>query len=592
MRYADELISEIRTKNDIVEVISAHVKLVRKGQNHWGVCPFHNEKTPSFSVSESKQMYYCFGCGASGNVFTFLMNYENNTFLEAVEELARRAGVELPTQERTPQMREIENHRARLYAVNKEAATYFYHALREPTQNVGMRYLEKRGLNSDTMKKFGLGYADKIGNHLLQHLRKLGYEDALLIEAGLARFSDKTGVMSQFWNRVMFPIQDVNRRVIGFGGRVMGEGEPKYLNSPETPIFDKRKNLYALGYAKAKHGAPFILCEGYLDVIALHQAGFIQSVASLGTAFGEQQAALLKRYTDTVLIAYDSDEAGRRATLRAITILKEAGLTAKVLDLLPAKDPDEFIQTQGKEAFEERMREAQNSFFFELALLQKQYRMQDPAQRTAFHQEIAKKLLEFTEEVERENYIRAAAGFYEIRDDSLRKLVAAYANRGLGNPQRQERSESRSPKKEQEDPIQTVWRYLLGWLASEPKLYPQVAAFLSPQDFGDGFYATLAQDLFTRLDQVGESFYPADLISLYTDPLQQKEAASALQAVLPTLATKAEREKAFKDLMIRVKQYGSKNAIWQAKGATNLQVEIKRRKEVLDELGKTNISLD
>ena len=329
MYYPEELVEEIRSKNDIVDVVSGYVRLQKKGGNYWACCPFHNENTPSFSVSGAKQMYHCFGCGVSGNVFTFVMKYENFSFPEAVRYLAERVGVNLPEAEYTEEQKQRANRRARLMEVNREAAKFFYYQLRSPQGAVGNKYLAKRELSEETMQRFGLGYAGKNGTDLVRYLRQKGFEDDIIKGAGLASYSEKYGLVSQFWNRVMYPIQDINGRVIGFGGRVMGEGEPKYLNSPETEVFDKRRNLYGLNFARTARSGNIILCEGYMDVISMHQAGFTQAVASLGTAFTQEQANLLRKYTDTVLLAYDSDGAGVKAALRGIGILREAGLTKR-----------------------------------------------------------------------------------------------------------------------------------------------------------------------------------------------------------------------------------------------------------------------
>lgn len=293
MYYPEELVEEVRMKNDIVDVISGYVKLQKKGASHFGLCPFHNEKSPSFSVSGAKQMYYCFGCGAGGNVFTFIMNYENYTFGEAIKMLAERAGVNLPEVEYSAEMKKKENHRARLLEANKEAAKYFYYQLRAKQGETGLQYLTNRRLVGETMQKFGLGFANKTRDDLTQYLKKKGFDERLLAEAGLSSYDEQRGSHDKFWNRVMFPIQDINHRVIGFGGRVMGEGEPKYLNSPETPVFDKSRNLYGLNFARTARAGNVILCEGYMDVISMHQAGFTQAVASLGTAFTSGQANLL-----------------------------------------------------------------------------------------------------------------------------------------------------------------------------------------------------------------------------------------------------------------------------------------------------------
>ena len=244
MYYPDELIEEVRTRNDIVDVISGYVRIQKKGSSYFGLCPFHSEKSPSFSVSPDKQMYYCFGCGAGGNIFTFLMSYENYTFQEAVAELARRAGVALPEAEYSEETRKRDSMRSKLLEINKEAAKYYYYLLRTPKGAAGYKYLAGRRLSEETMKQFGLGFANVSNSELISYLKSKGYEDKLIMEAGLAAFDEKRGMHDKFWNRVMFPIQDINHRVIGFGGRVMGDGKPKYLNSPETMIFDKSRNFY------------------------------------------------------------------------------------------------------------------------------------------------------------------------------------------------------------------------------------------------------------------------------------------------------------------------------------------------------------
>ena len=295
MYYPEELVEEVRARNDIVDVVSGYVRMQKKGANYFGLCPFHNEKSPSFSVSPAKQMYYCFGCGAGGNVLTFVMEYENYTFPEALKFLADRAGVKLPEMEFSQEARQKESRRAQLLEVNREAAKYFYFQLRSPQGKPGYEYFKNRQLSEETMKQFGLGYANKTSDDLVHYLHSKGYKDDLLTEAGLATFDERFGMHDKFWNRVMFPIQDSNHRVIGFGGRVMGDGKPKYLNSPETPIFDKSRNLYGLNFARTSRKNNFILCEGYMDVIAMHQAGFNQAVASLGTAFTSGQANILRR---------------------------------------------------------------------------------------------------------------------------------------------------------------------------------------------------------------------------------------------------------------------------------------------------------
>ena len=339
MFYSEEIVEEVRSRSDIVDVVSRYVKLQRRGSSYLGLCPFHNEKTPSFSVSPDKQIYHCFGCGAGGNVITFLMEYENYSFQEALGILAQRAGISLPKEEMSKEARAQADLRASLLEINKLAANYFYYQLKQPQGKQGLDYLTKRKLSKETIRRFGLGFANKTSDDLYRYLKSKNYSDEILKQTGLVTIEEQK-THDKFWNRVMFPILDVNNRVIGFGGRVMGDGLPKYLNSPETKLFDKSRNLYGLNYAKTSREKCMLICEGYMDVIAMHQAGFVNAVASLGTAFTPQHASLLKRYTDQAVLTYDSDGAGIKAALRAIPILKEAGISCKVLTMAPYKDPD------------------------------------------------------------------------------------------------------------------------------------------------------------------------------------------------------------------------------------------------------------
>jgi len=588
--YPEELVEEIRQKNDIVDVISGYVRLQKKGGSHFGLCPFHNEKTGSFSVSQSKQMYYCFGCGAGGNVFTFIMNYENYSFAEAVKYLADKAGVALPEIEYSAEMKKKESRRAKLLEINKEAAKYFYYQLRAPQGKIGYEYFSKRQLSEETINKFGLGFANKTSNDLYLYLKNKGYTDDLIKDAGVAAYSEKYGMGDKFWNRVMFPIQDINHRVIGFGGRVMGEGEPKYLNSPETEIFEKSRNLYGMNFARTSRAGYFILCEGYMDVIAMHQAGFTNAVASLGTAFTGGQASLLRRYANEVLLCYDSDGAGVKAALRAIGILKEAGLNGKVMSLQPYKDPDEFMKNLGAEAFKERIEQAENSFLFEIRMLQRNYDLKDPAGKTSFHNEIAKKLCGFEEEVERENYIEAIAETFNIGYESLRKLVISYATKtGMVTPAPRPRSGIHDKENGKDIPKMTQ-RLLLTWLVEEPSLFSKVQKYLTPEDFTDELYREVAELLFA--DLTGGKVNPAAIISHFTDEERQREAALVFNTKLEELPTKQDREKAFHDIIVGVKKNSYEYYSQKLGSDISALTKAIEGKKALEELEKTRISLD
>ena len=590
MYYPEELIEEVRTRNDIVEVISGYVRLQKKGSNYFGLCPFHNEKSPSFSVSPGKQMYYCFGCGAGGNVITFLMEYENQTFPEAVRTLAQRAGIALPEADDSKEARQADSRRAKLLEINKEAAKYFYYQLRTERGSVGMEYLRKRELSDETMNHFGLGYANKYSNDLIQYLKSKGYSEDLIRDAGLCNVDEKHGMYDKFWNRVMFPIQDINHRVIGFGGRVMGDGKPKYLNSPETEIFDKSRNLYGLNFARTSRKGNVILCEGYMDVIAMHQAGFTQAVASLGTAFTSGQASLLRRYANEILLSYDSDGAGVNAALRAIGILKEAGMTGRVINLEPYKDPDEFIKALGGEEFQKRLDHAENSFFFELRQLQKNYDLSDPEQKTAFHREIARKLCTFSEEVERENYIEAVAQKYHIGFENLRRLVGTYAAQtGLAQPVIRPKSGVQKENTAAEG-IKNSQKLLLTWLVEQPQLYRQISKYISPKDFTEGLYEKVADRLFEELEQ--GNINPASIISMFEEEEDQREAASLFHTKLERLESTAEQEKALHDIVCAVKRNSYERDSAQLGTDVAALNRVIAGKKQLEELAKTHISLE
>lgn len=554
--YPEELVEEIRNRNDIISIIGSYIKLQKKGSNHMGLCPFHNEKTPSFSVSPSKQMYHCFGCGAGGNVFTFIMEYENYTFVEALKFLAERAGVALPEQEYSEEAKKKADLRTRLFEVNKQAAKYFYYQLKSNRGQAADKYLSDRGLTEETIKQFGLGYSNKFSDDLYQYLKSLKYEDDFLKQSGLVTMDEKRGASDKFWNRVMFPIMDVNQRVIGFGGRVMGDGMPKYLNSPETLIFDKSRILYGLNFAKSSRASYLLICEGYMDVIALHSAGFTNAVAALGTAFTGYHANLMKRYTSEVILTFDSDNAGTQATLRAIPILKDAGLAVKVIDMKPYKDPDEFIKALGAEEYQKRIAEAKNSFFFEIDILQKQYDLQDPEQKTRFFRETARKLLGFREELERNFYIDAVAKNYLIDVEQLRRLVNRLGSQIVGgiSETKEYHRETRKAKRNQEDGISKSQKLMLTWLIEDNSLFDKLKGILGPEDFTEGIYNEVATLVFDQYDK-DQTVIPAKIINRFESKEEQSEVAALFSAAIKGDMNKADWQKALSDTVQRLKEH-------------------------------------
>jgi DNA primase len=558
MYYSDEVIEEVRSKNDIVDVISGYVRLNKKGSSYMGLCPFHNEKSPSFSVSRVKQMYHCFGCGAGGNVFTFLMEYENYSFVEALKYLADRAGVELPEQEYSKEAKQRADTKAILLEINKLAAQYYYVQLKKEQGVHALSYLKNRELTDETIRAFGLGYSNKYSNDLYQYLRAKGYQSEMLLKAGLVSMDERQGVYDKFWNRVMFPIMDVNSRVIGFGGRVMGDGKPKYLNSPETMIFDKSRNLYGLNRARSSKKSYFLLCEGYMDVISLHQAGFTNAVASLGTALTPGHAALIKRYVQEVYLTYDSDEAGTKAALRAVPILKDVGITARIIRMEPYKDPDEFIKNLGAAAFEERIGKARNGFMFSLEVLEKNYDLQTPEGKTDFMREAARRLTEFDEEIERNNYIEAVAKAYHVGMEDLRKLVGRVAiQTGLAAPAKRPKTASQQSKGK-EDGIMKSQKILLTWLIEDASIFRQIEPYITPSDFSGDLYRTVAALLYEQY-QAGD-VNPAKIINHFTDEEEHREVSSLFHTKIRELTTVKEQEKALKETVLRVKSHSIEEA--------------------------------
>ena len=593
MRYPEEVIEEVRMRNDIVDVISGYVKLQRKGSNYFGLCPFHNEKSPSFSVSPGKQMYYCFGCGAGGNVITFIMEYENYSFTEALNLLAERAGVALPKQEYSPEARAQEDLKKNLLEINKLAANYFYYQLKHPQGKAGYDYLKNRQLTDDTIRHFGLGFANKTSNDLYRFLKDKGYPDSLLKETGLVTIEER-GAHDKFWNRVMFPILDVNNRVIGFGGRVMGDGTPKYLNSPETRLFDKSRNLFGLNYARTSREKYMLICEGYMDVIAMHQAGFTNSVASLGTAFTSQHASLLKRYTDQVVLTYDSDGAGVKAALRAIPILKDVGMSVKVMNMRPYKDPDEFIKNLGADAFRQRIEEAKNSFLFEIDVLKGQYDMEDPEQKTRFYQETARKLLEFPEALERDNYIQAVSREHFIPYEDLKRLVNQLGSRlgsgpaAAGRRDYEEKSQAkRSPKKDKDEGNRQSQRLLLTWLIENPGLFDRIQGIITADDFVEPLYHQVAQMVFQGHEE--NALNPAGILNHFiNDEEQYREVAALFNASLKESLSNEEQKKAFSETVMKVK----KNSLDAASRHAGSIEELQRIIQAQAALRSLHISLD
>ena len=421
--YPDSFLQDLKDKSPIEDIVSQYVDMKRAGGNFLGLCPFHREKTPSFTVSAQKQIFHCFGCNTGGNVFNFIMRIENIDFVEAVALLAKKAGMELPTADKAADA--LYEKRKSMIHMHRDAARFFYKSLCAKDGEEALNYLHGRQISNETIKKFGLGFAPNSWNALVSHLTGLGYSKGDIEEAGLG-IRGKTGdVYDRFRNRVIFPIIDIRSQVIGFGGRVMGDEMPKYLNSPETAVFSKGRNLFSMNFAKAtaqKDG--IILAEGYMDVISLYQAGFTNAVASLGTALTQEQARQIARYTKQVTIAYDSDAPGQVAAKKAIDILKRAEIEVKVLTITGGKDPDAYIKSYGADRFRLLLQGSNSDIDYKMESLAVEYDLGDIMQKTKFLSKMVELLCTITSAIERELYIKKIAGQYQISSAAIESEVS------------------------------------------------------------------------------------------------------------------------------------------------------------------------
>ena len=562
MYYSNNIIDEVRSRNDIVDVVSSYVKIQKKGANYMGLCPFHAEKSPSFSVSPGKQLFHCFGCGVGGDVITFIRQYENYSFNEALALLAKRANIELPQINDNDRAKSDEKNI--ILEINKTTARYFYENLFSKEGEVGLKYFKDRGLDSKDITHFGLGFAKKTPNDLYHFLKDSGYSDDILKKSGLINIDEK-GVRDRFWNRVMFPIIDANSRVIGFGGRVLGDGLPKYVNSPETLAFDKSRNLYGLNFAKRTRRDFFLICEGYMDVIALHNAGFENSVASLGTALTVLHVKLIGRYTKKVILTYDSDKAGINAAKRAIPLLKEENINVKVLSMAPYKDPDEFIKNLGSEEFQKRIDNADNAFLWEIEVLKKDYNLNEPDERTSFYKEVARMLSLFSEKLERENYTHAVAKRLMIEYNALFDMVNSF-----GNTTGFIKKDVSKENKKTDDGYTKAQGLLLTWMVEETELFNRISEYISPENFTEGFYRDVATKIFEKLKTGDMTF--SNICDDYTEDMEkQKLLSKILNTTLGTNLSDDEKKKAITESILKIRQASLDEKSKNAKGIEEFQ---------------------
>jgi DNA primase len=537
----EEFLEELVARNELVDLVSGYVNLQRKGGRYWGCCPFHNEKTPSFSVNAERQQYYCFGCHKGGGVINFIMEVENLPFLDAVQVLADKAGMTVPEQEHKGSG-QGQQHRKRLLELNKEAARYFHSQLLTPAGAPMLQYLQQRKLSKRTITNFGLGAAPEGWDNLIRAMAEKGYDKGELLECGLAIKSEKGRIYDRFRNRVMFPIIDVRGSVIGFGGRVLDDSTPKYLNSPDTVIYNKSKNLFALNIAKRTKRPNLILTEGYMDTIALHQAGFDNAVASLGTSLTEDHAQLLSHYTKAVVLSYDGDGAGIKAAQRAIGILEKTGLDVKVLQVTGAKDPDEFVKKYGPEAFERLINQSGGQMEYRLRQLKGQFNLESDDDRVKYLREAATLVAELSSPVEREVYANRVAQDVGLSPTAMNQEVERARNQRARKAKKQEQRASLNPAASNQ-PKERALRYqnlnsalaeegVLSLMALDSSLFQEAEGKLNPEDFTSPFLGKV-YGLFRQRWQEGRQIRVAAMAGELTQEEMNQLTAALQKPVSP-----------------------------------------------------------
>ena len=585
MRYPREIIDEVRMQNDIVEVISQYVPLKQKGSSYFGLCPFHNEKTASFSVNSEKQFYYCFGCGAAGNVFSFLMEMENLDFPEAMKKLAERAHITLPEPEKSAQVIAAEQTKQRLFDIHTAAGRYFYDCLQEKQGEQARAYLTKRQMDPRMARKFGIGYSPDSYDALFKHLKEKGFTLSDILKSGLVlENKDGKGYHDRFRGRLMFPIFDVQGRVVGFGGRILAKGEPKYLNSPETILFSKSRNLYGLNFAKAAKKRELILVEGYMDMLSIYQAGFKNVVASLGTAFNNDHARTLKRFADDVILLYDSDEAGTNAALRAIPVLEKNGFRVKVTQVPDGKDPDEFIKKKGAAEFSKLLINAVHYISFEIACIQRKYNLKNPEHRVRFATEAAETLAKLDSEIERNVYLGEVSRVTGVEEEAIRSEIQKLmrkedeAFRKEAEKRQQNLKNYTAEGRKVEKGLMEAQRNLLYFASQQQGVYQILKDVLEDDDF--------TEDAFRKgFHYIGELWsssghvFPADLVSRFEETKEQKMVTEIFAVQLPT-ENGADMEKAINEEVRLLKRTKIDHLTATAATVEDIQRMVEERKKL------------
>ncbi len=503
-RYSDEIIEEVRQTNDIVDIISQYVHLKRSGRNFFGLCPFHNEKSPSFSVSPDKQIFHCFGCGVGGNVFTFLTKIEGINFVEAIQTLAERANIQLPTLESNGDTAK-EQLKSKVYKVNEFTAKYYHENLYKPEAKIAQEYIKKRKLTNETLQSFQIGYSGKF-DELYQELKKQGFEEPEILESGLVNKNDRGQYIDRYRNRLMFPICDSRGRVIAFGGRVLDDSKPKYINSPENVVYSKGRNLFGLNVAKKGDTKQLLIVEGYMDVISLHQRGITNVVAPLGTALTQQQGWLLRKNSEKIIVSFDSDEAGMMAKMRALDILQNMGCDLRILQMEGAKDPDEYIIKYGNARFNNLVEKALSVIEFKVKVLKQNLNLEVVNDKIKFLNEIAKLIAKIDNTIEREVYIEKIAKEYDISKEAIYAEVNKLTYVGTKSEKILEKTKPiiTHKKKQEEIPQPIIKRentVIAILLTGDNNIFQIIKQNIQVQDFKDTINQEIAKKLYEEFEK-------------------------------------------------------------------------------------------
>ena len=590
VRYSDEIIDEVRQTNDIVDIISQYVHLKRSGRNFFGLCPFHNEKSPSFSVSPDKQIFHCFGCGVGGNVFTFLTKIEGINFIEAVQTLAERSNIQLPTLENRGDSLK-EELKAKVYKVNEFAANYYHENLYKPESKIAQEYIKKRKLTNETLKSFQIGFSGKF-NELYNALKKQGFEEREILESGLVNKNDNGKYIDRYRNRLMFPICDVRGRVIAFGGRVLDDSKPKYINSPENVVYSKGRHLFGLNVAKKSDVKKILIVEGYMDVISLHQRGVKNVVASLGTAMTQQQGWLLRKSSEQIILSFDSDEAGLSAKMRALDILQNMGCDIRILQMEGAKDPDEYIIKYGSARFQTLIEKALSVVEFKVKILKRNLDLNNTNDKIKFLNEIAKLISKIDNTIEKEVYIERIAKSYNISKEAIyaevNKLI--YAGNKTDKVLQSNTKEVKRVEIEIKDDIidedlqrreNTIIAILLD---SNANMFAKIKEQIKPEDFKDSVNRKIAEQLYKELEK--EDCNINRLIDSFDEETQNH-----ITMVMATDYEIDNLEKAVDDILQKYEKEKLDNRKQEILKQLEIEEDVDKKKELGKELSNIIITL-